>query len=497
VRWPIRSGGRGEILQFSRLQILYTKMENEIKWERQQILEKERIKETRIKNDLGTRDQQLVELHIRPEALEHALKQLQKNKSTANDELVQLSKEKRLKELRRQNMKDRRQRVAAVSKVNDYVAIEREGLVEQLNLLRSINLRLSDERDFAAYGTNSGSDATDVATSLIQELGNAELHSEPLSIKKGGSGTSGSIGQLSELINVDFTEPEIVGSTTPPSNELISSDSLSSSGRKIEEKMVNGSQVPKLFQLAIEKVKGERNKVDSAPRADNRIEPPGRHDNIAAHQTSFRFRQEQSGPSSVFKIIVIGDAGVGKTAFIRRICHDDFNTTSGSTLGIDMQTRCFPFGNGRQMCLQFWDTAGQEKYRSLTRQYLRKADGLVVIYDICSETSFHNARHWINTVRESTDEETVCVLIGNKSDLAENVPAMRKVSAASGERLAHELLEGGLFFETSAQSGYLVERSIVAMAAKLQIRQRLFQETNKEVVLKSTNGRNKRTCCSS
>ena len=106
-----------------------------------------------------------------------------------------------------------------------------------------------------------------------------------------------------------------------------------------------------------------------------------------------------------------------------RICYDDFNTELGSTLGIDLQTRCLPVGNGRQMCLQFWDTAGdwfhyqvnyqvkliqltmmevligQEKYRSLTRQYLRKADGIVLIYDICSEKSFRNVRHWINTVR--------------------------------------------------------------------------------------------------
>ena len=97
-------------------------------------------------------------------------------------------------------------------------------------------------------------------------------------------------------------------------------------------------------------------------------------------------------PERVFKVIFIGDSCVGKSSLIKRFCTGKFEPGLKSTIGVDFHTRSL-IVEDESICLQCWDTAGQERYRAITTQYFRKADAVVVTYDITAEKTFLNARY--------------------------------------------------------------------------------------------------------
>lgn len=107
-----------------------------------------------------------------------------------------------------------------------------------------------------------------------------------------------------------------------------------------------------------------------------------------------------TAPDSVFKIVLIGDSGVGKTSFLQRFCNNFFKESFSTTIGVDFQVKNVQIDN-RVIALQLWDTAGQERYRSITKQYFRKADCVICMYDVTSEQSFKNIRNWITSIRVS------------------------------------------------------------------------------------------------
>lgn len=160
----------------------------------------------------------------------------------------------------------------------------------------------------------------------------------------------------------------------------------------------------------------------------------------------------------------IGDSGVGKSSFIHRFCHNQFRPSYSATIGVDFQIKSLVI-EGTVIVLQVWDTAGQERFRSITKQYFRKADGVVVMYDVTSETSFTNVRNWMTSVQEGTSEELVSVLLGNKSDLPEDDNG-KAVKMKDGSRLADEY--GSLFYETSAFNGENVSEAMEALARLLK-----------------------------
>lgn len=139
--------------------------------------------------------------------------------------------------------------------------------------------------------------------------------------------------------------------------------------------------------------------------------------------------------------------------------------------------------------LQLWDTAGQERFRSITKQYFRKADGVVIMYDVTSETSFTNVRNWMTNVQDGVSDEAVLVLLGNKNDLPEDDEG-KAVKMKNGSRLADEY--GSLFYETSALSGENVDNSMVALARLLKDKE--DKEIEKSLHLEDAP--KKKGCCS-
>jgi small GTP-binding protein len=154
----------------------------------------------------------------------------------------------------------------------------------------------------------------------------------------------------------------------------------------------------------------------------------------------------------MYKVIVIGDSGVGKTNLLGRWMEDRFNATS-ATINVEFATKTFKVQN-KAVKVQLWDTAGQEQYRAVTRSYYRFARGALIVYDITSQSSFEKVNSWLQDVRDSPGNEyTQILLIGNKSDLA----ARREVPTEVG--LAYSKENRLYFMETSALTGNNVHRA--------------------------------------
>ncbi|KFP67154.1 Ras-related protein Rab-44, partial [Cariama cristata] len=164
-------------------------------------------------------------------------------------------------------------------------------------------------------------------------------------------------------------------------------------------------------------------------------------------------------PDRIFKVVFVGNSGVGKSSFIHRFCYDRFLAELNATIGIDYQVKSLMVDN-TQVVLQLWDTAGQERFRSITKQYFRKADGILVMYDITAECSFTAVRNWMSSVQEGIEDGAVVFLLGNKMDAAQR--ETRTVPKVEGERLAKEYK--AVFYECSAMTGYNIMEPMLHMA---------------------------------
>ena len=119
----------------------------------------------------------------------------------------------------------------------------------------------------------------------------------------------------------------------------------------------------------------------------------------------------------LFKVVVIGDSGVGKSNLLSRFTRNEFNLESKSTIGVAFATRSCNI-EGKMIKAQIWDTAGQERYRAITSAYYRGAVGALVVYDITKEASFQNVEKWLSELRENATADITMMLVGNKTDLA-------------------------------------------------------------------------------
>ncbi|KAF3850150.1 hypothetical protein F7725_019869 [Dissostichus mawsoni] len=152
----------------------------------------------------------------------------------------------------------------------------------------------------------------------------------------------------------------------------------------------------------------------------------------------------------LFKLLLIGDSGVGKTCVLFRFSDDAFNTTFISTIGIDFKIKTVEL-QGKKIKLQIWDTAGQERFHTITTSYYRGAMGIMLVYDITNAKSFENISKWLRNI----DEDVERMLLGNKCDMEDK----RVVPKAKGSR------EHGIrFFETSAKANVSIEKAFLTLA---------------------------------
>ena len=130
----------------------------------------------------------------------------------------------------------------------------------------------------------------------------------------------------------------------------------------------------------------------------------------------------------LYKIVLVGDAGVGKTHIINRYVKGQIPHTIIPTIGIEFATKTVTLRDGGTIKTQIWDTAGQEKYRSITSAHYRKAVGALLVYDVTKEKTFESIKRWLEEIRQHADRDIVLMLVGNKVDITNEYPQQRKVS---------------------------------------------------------------------
>lgn len=162
----------------------------------------------------------------------------------------------------------------------------------------------------------------------------------------------------------------------------------------------------------------------------------------------------------LFKYIIIGDTGVGKSCLLLQFTDKRFQPVHDLTIGVEFGARMINI-DGKQIKLQIWDTAGQESFRSITRSYYRGAAGALLVYDITRRDTFNHLASWLEDARQHANPSMTIMLIGNKSDLSHK----REVSTEEGERFAKE--HGLVFLETSAKTAHNVEEAFINTARKI------------------------------
>lgn len=161
--------------------------------------------------------------------------------------------------------------------------------------------------------------------------------------------------------------------------------------------------------------------------------------------------------SYLFKFIIIGDEAVGKTCLLLQFTDKRYRTTHQVTVGVEFGSRTVDI-LGKLVKLQCWDTAGQDRFRSIIRSYYRGAAGALLVYDITRRDSFEHVTQWLQEARNNADPDLVITLVGNKCDKA----AERQVSYEEGHSFAHT--NGLYFLETSAVTGHMVDEAFTVTA---------------------------------
>mmetsp|Transcript_34732 Transcript_34732/g.87787 ORF Transcript_34732/g.87787 Transcript_34732/m.87787 type:complete len:219 (+) Transcript_34732:221-877(+) len=162
----------------------------------------------------------------------------------------------------------------------------------------------------------------------------------------------------------------------------------------------------------------------------------------------------------LFKVVLIGDSGVGKSNLLSRFTRNEFNLESKSTIGVEFATRSINV-DGKTIKAQIWDTAGQERYRAITSAYYRGAVGALLVYDIAKHVTFENVDRWLKELRDHADHNIVIMLVGNKSDLRHlrAVPTDDATSYAEQRKLS--------FIETSALDSTNVEQAFQTILTEI------------------------------
>ncbi|XP_053881270.1 EF-hand calcium-binding domain-containing protein 4A isoform X1 [Malaclemys terrapin pileata] len=438
---------------------LYEEMEQQIKAEKERLLCQESLRHDRsnlLQKELRSKEQELEKILYRQKKLEHQIQSLNSEQleTRVQNERLQLLNENLLEQLERSKWElevakghlerlqkeaqcEQEQKDRDVFRVSKNMQKEKQSLLRQLELLRQLvpgDLPLTFLEDMTVEEPNQKSCKYFLATTTALKKGKAS--------------------------RVSFGE----GRT--------------SSCKQEQQQMAGAGGHPKMAS------KGDVNWRQTADELDDDAPLSPREQPIGTE--TMAPEPASSSPEHLFKVVFVGNSGVGKSSFIHRFCYDRLLAEINATIGIDYQVKSLMVDN-TQVALQLWDTAGQERFRSITKQYFRKVDGIFVMYDITDECSFMAVRNWMSSIQEGIEDGAMIFLLGNKMDAAERETL--HVPKTEGERLAKEYK--AVFYECSAMTGYNIQEPMLHMARLLTTQ----EDKQRESALHLEEYHKRKGCC--
>ena len=177
------------------------------------------------------------------------------------------------------------------------------------------------------------------------------------------------------------------------------------------------------------------------------------------------------------KIITLGDSHVGKSSLIIKYIDNKFSNVYMSTIGFDLKHKQINLKDGTEAKIMIYDTAGQERFKSLAANYIKKANGILLVYDITDHSTFENIGMWMESITEEKGDKLPIVLVGNKADLEDE----RQVLYKEGKDLAEN--KGFHFYETSCKNGSNVTECFLDLAELVYEKsgKKLSQNSNKKL----------------
>ncbi|XP_059112897.1 EF-hand calcium-binding domain-containing protein 4B [Peromyscus eremicus] len=476
------------------IQHLYEEMEQQIKSEREQFLLKDterfQARSRELEKKLSAKEQELERLIQKQSRLEgqctalHSDKQETKAENTklrlTNQELARelertsqelQEAQQQLESLQREACELQQEKEMEVYRVTESLQREKSGLLKQLDFLRERNKHLRDERDIsfqkdkAAKANTAASKASrkQRSGSVIGKYvdGRGILRSQSVEEDEafGILRRRSSVGLSAYLLAEEEPGTGEPGAGVPRRQTL----------RRIIS--IEEDPLPQLleggFEKPLSKCPEEEEVFDQEAKGPNMAAPASEliptspRGQPVGKEALYKEERIPSAPDRLFKIVFVGDSAVGKTSFLRRLCEARFSPGMAATVGIDYRVKTLTVDNA-QVALQLWDTAGQERYRCVTQQFFRKADGVVVMYDLTAKQSFLSIRQWLSSVEEAVGDRIPVLLLGNKLDNEKE----REVPRGLGEHLAKE--NNLIFYECSAYSGHNTKESLLHLARLLK-----------------------------
>lgn len=161
-----------------------------------------------------------------------------------------------------------------------------------------------------------------------------------------------------------------------------------------------------------------------------------------------------------FKVVVVGDSGVGKTNLIHRFVKNNFNENTKATVGVEFLSKTFKI-KGDVFKIEVWDTAGQERYKAITASYYKGSNGALIVYDLTRESSFNNIEKWAKELKDKVGDKICLIMVGNKNDLKD------EIVVKSEEALEKAKMMNFPFMETSALDGNGVKEAFFCLIRQM------------------------------
>ena len=174
----------------------------------------------------------------------------------------------------------------------------------------------------------------------------------------------------------------------------------------------------------------------------------------------------------MFKILLLGDSGVGKSSLLLRYTKNQFSADMRATIGVEFGVKFIKIDD-LQLKVQIWDTAGMERYRAMTSAYYKGAKGVIIVYDVCRKKSFENIDKWIDDFKSKADEDSIILVIGNKSDLKDR----REVDIEEAKLKAEK--NKMAFMETSAKNNDNVHKAFIQLFQEIV---KIYKEKNSDMI---------------